>query len=403
MNRVVLSAAVLLTLMVGSPAAAAGADRAVEILEKARNAVAELRSVSYRATVMGEGVLAKQRNIVDGLVLVKRGKGSVPDKVFIEGTTIYQSSRVVGFRYVTDGQISSSLYDHPKLFRTGGPNDIVMRERSELLPQEYLKAAAFDGELNSHSLRYEGTKDVEGVECHVLNVTYKVPRPQRVRIYIGKDDYLLRRTERPMGMRAGSPHPAANALLVFTVRDLKTNIEIDDAVFRMTCPPGYESKSVVSIRKPAAPGRSRAGLGLLPVGSKAPDWELPSGTGKKISLKSLRGKVVVLDFWATWCGPCRRAMPEVQKLHNRFKDKAVAVFGVNCGERSPRVDPVKFMKDKGYTYGQLLHGELAARAYRVRGIPTFYVIGKDGKILFATSGINLRGIGGIIEKALKGS
>lgn len=403
MDRLVLAAAVLLTTMVGSPVAVAGADRAVEILEKARDAVAELRSVSYRATVMGEGALSKQRSIVDGFVHVKLGKGVVPDKVFIEGTTAFQSSRVVGFRFATDGHIASSLYDYPKIFRTGGVNDIIMRERSELLPQEYLKAAAFDDELNGRSLSYEGTRDVEGVACHVLRVAYKVPGIQPVRIYIGKDDYLLRRTERPMRMRAGGPNLATNALLVFTVRDLKANIEIDDAVFRMACPPGYESKSVFPARRPTAPRRSRAGMGLLPVGSVAPGWELPSGTGKKISLKSLRGKVVVLDFWATWCGPCRRAMPEVQKLHNKFKDKGVAVFGVNVGERSRRADPVKFMKDKGYTYGQLLHGEFAAKDYRVRGIPTFYVIGKDGKILFATSGLNLRGIDQVIEKALRGS
>ena len=240
-------------------------------------------------------------------------------------------------------------------------------------------AIAFDDELNSKSPRYEGTRDVEGVPCHVLNVTHKAPGLQMVRMYFGKDDHLLRRTERPVRMRAGGPSLASNALLVFTVRDLKANVEIDDAIFRMTCPPGYRLKSMIPDRKPGAPRRSNAGLGLLPVGSAAPDWELPSGTGKKISLKSLRGKVVVLDFWATWCGPCRRAMPEVQKLHNKFKDKGVAVFGVNCGERNRRVDPVKFMKDKGYTYGQLLHGELAARSYRVRGIPTFYVISKPGR------------------------
>ena len=258
MDRVVLSAAVLLTMLVGLPVDTARADRAVEILEKARDTVAELRSISYRATVLGEGVLAKRRNIVDGFVHVKRGKGSVPDKVFIEGTTISQSSRVVGFRYATDGQSASSLYDYPKIFRIGGPKDVIMRERSELLPQEYLSAAAFDDELNSQSLKYEGTKDVEGVVCHVLNVTYRVPGLRTARIYIGKDDHLIHRTERPVRMRAGGPNLEANALLVFTVRDLKANVEIEDAVFRMTCPPGYESKSLIPKRKPKASSRSGA-------------------------------------------------------------------------------------------------------------------------------------------------
>jgi len=403
MDRVFLAAAMLLTMMVATPARADRSDRAIEVLKKAQDAVGALRSISYRATTMGEGVLAKQRSIVDGLVKVKRGNGAGPDKVFIEGTTVFQSSRVVGFRFASDGKVASSLYDYPKFYRTGGVNDITMRERADLLPQEYLLAAAFDDELNGKPIAYEGIKDVEGVACHVVNVTYHTPGLPTARLYIGKDDYLLRRTERPVRMRAGGPGRESNALLVFTVRDLKANVKIDDSIFRLSCPPGYDQKNVISSRKPGVRQPARANYGLLPIGSQAPDWELTSGEGKKVSLKSLRGKVVLLDFWATWCGPCRRAMPEVQKLHNRYKDKGVAVFGVNCGERSRRVDPAKFMKDKGYTYGQLLHGEIVARAYRIRGIPTFYVIDKKGKILFATSGVNLGGIDRVIEKALKGS
>jgi len=403
MRRQVLVVGVLFLTMIAFPVDAAGADRAVEILKQAREAVGELRSLSYQATVMGEGTLAQQRNIIDGLVQVKYGEGGGPNKVFIKGTTIAQSSKVVGFRFANDGQVASNEYDSPKVFRTGGPKDILMRERSELLPEEYLDAGAFADELQSKSVRYEGTRDVEGVACEVLEVIYQTPDLPVARLYFGKDDHLLRRSERPMRARAGGPGLDNDALLVFTVRDLKVNIELDDGKFRLNCPPGYVTRSAVPGRKTVAPRQAKPNLGLLPVGSVAPDWELSSGTGKKISLKSLRGKVVVLDFWATWCGPCRRAMPEVQKLHNRFKDKDVAVFGVNCGERDRRVDPMKFVKDKGYTYGQLLHGEFAARSYRVRGIPTFYVIGKDGKILFATSGINLGGIEGIIEKALKAS
>ncbi len=62
--------------------------------------------------------------------------------------------------------------------------------------------------------------------------------------------------------------------------------------------------------------------------------------GKSVSLKSLRGKIVLLDFWATWCGPCRMAMPGLQKLHDRYKDKPVAIYGVNCRERRPDANPM---------------------------------------------------------------
>jgi hypothetical protein len=78
-------------------------------------------------------------------------------------------------------------------------------------------------------------------------------------------------------------------------------------------------------------------------------------------------------------------MPKVQALHERFKDKGVVVFGVNTWEEEG--DPVAFMKGKDLTYGLLLKGDEVAAAYKVTGIPTFYVIGKDGKILHTAVGI----------------
>jgi thiol-disulfide isomerase/thioredoxin len=139
------------------------------------------------------------------------------------------------------------------------------------------------------------------------------------------------------------------------------------------------------------------------VGSEAPGWTLRSADGQEVSLGKLRGKVVLLDFWATWCGPCRQAMPALQRLHERYKDKPVAIFAVNCWERSPQVDPAGFLKQSGYTYPVLLNANDVAQAYKVTGIPTFYLIGTDGKILLASSGVSAdaeRQIEALIEQAL---
>lgn len=93
-------------------------------------------------------------------------------------------------------------------------------------------------------------------------------------------------------------------------------------------------------------------------------------------LDQYKGKVVVMDFWATWCRPCVMAMPGVQKLHDEFAGRPVAVLGVNVSDRA---DPKAFMQSKGYTYGLILNGEAMAQKYNVQGIPRFVVLGVDGK------------------------
>ena len=122
------------------------------------------------------------------------------------------------------------------------------------------------------------------------------------------------------------------------------------------------------------------------VGDAAPDWTLKTPDGKEVKLSALKGSVVVMDFWATWCGPCKAAMPSVQKLHEKYKEKGVQVYGLNTWEKDG--DPAKYMKDQKYTYGLLLKADDVAKKYAVTGIPTFYIIGKDGKVIFTEVGFN---------------
>jgi thiol-disulfide isomerase/thioredoxin len=137
---------------------------------------------------------------------------------------------------------------------------------------------------------------------------------------------------------------------------------------------------------------------LLPVGMAAPDWELPDKEGKLHLLSEYRGKVVVLDFWATWCGPCAEVMPRMQKLHEKYADKGVVVFGVNSWEKS---DPVALMQKKRFTYGLLLKGEDLAEAYKITTLPVVYIIGDDGRIIYCHEGADDKHLDSLIEKHLK--
>lgn len=148
-------------------------------------------------------------------------------------------------------------------------------------------------------------------------------------------------------------------------------------------------------RKPAQEQPAK----LLSVGETAPDWQLTDAEGKQHSLSEYRGKVVVMDFWATWCGLCYGVMPRLQKLHEKYKDKGVIVFGINSWENS---DPVEVMKKKQYSYGLLLKGEDIAEAYGVTSLPAIYIIGADGKIIYRHAGADDKNLASLIEKYLKG-
>jgi peroxiredoxin/outer membrane lipoprotein-sorting protein len=115
------------------------------------------------------------------------------------------------------------------------------------------------------------------------------------------------------------------------------------------------------------------------VGKPAPPFTLKGLKGSTVSLAAYKGRVVLLDFWATWCGPCRIEMPEVEKLYKELKPKGLVVFGVNQGEDVPTVQ--KFLADKPYTFPILLDTKIEVGGkYQAEAIPTLVVIGKDGKV-----------------------
>ena len=122
----------------------------------------------------------------------------------------------------------------------------------------------------------------------------------------------------------------------------------------------------------------------------APDFTLEDLDGKTVSLKDLSGKTFVIDFWATWCGPCISSFPGMQKAVEKFKDdEAVEFLFVNTWERGDNVkeNVAKFVKDKNYSFHVLmdLKSEVVA-AYGVDGIPTKFVVDKNGNIRFKSVG-----------------
>jgi thiol-disulfide isomerase/thioredoxin len=128
-----------------------------------------------------------------------------------------------------------------------------------------------------------------------------------------------------------------------------------------------------------------AGLRLLSSKVSPRNFSLSLLEGETKSLSSYKGKVVFLNFWATWCGPCRVEMPSMEALYNKFSDKGLEILAVNSGEDQATVR--SFMKNEGFSFPALLDldGRVSAN-YGIQAIPTTFLIDRDGMIILRLVG-----------------
>ena len=139
-------------------------------------------------------------------------------------------------------------------------------------------------------------------------------------------------------------------------------------------------------RNPAAVAGLLKSIGLIkPVINRAPEFSLRELNGNVASLSGYRGKMVLLNFWATWCGPCRDEMPSMEQLSRSFGGQGLTVVAINQRENAALV--ARFMKTHNLNFSTLLDADgRVAASYRVYGIPVSYVIDSDGQAIGMKSG-----------------
>ena len=123
-----------------------------------------------------------------------------------------------------------------------------------------------------------------------------------------------------------------------------------------------------------------AGFAQPSVGEKASEISLPDTKGSNLSLSSLQGKVVLIDFWASWCGPCRRSEPELKKLYEKYQSKGFEIYGISVDEdkfawktaiKQDKINWLHVNDDKGVVAGK----------WNVMYIPYTYLLDKTGKVV----------------------
>ena len=138
----------------------------------------------------------------------------------------------------------------------------------------------------------------------------------------------------------------------------------------------------------------------LSEGVQFPDFQKQDLDGKPLSISALKGKIVLVDFWATWCGPCVGEIPNVVKVYEKFHDQGFAIVGISLDQDKDKV--TAFLKEKKMAWPQFFDGkgwgnELAAK-YGVHSIPATYLLDKEGKIL--AKGLRGEALEAAVAKAL---
>lgn len=370
----------LVALAAFSPAGAQEADKAREVVQRAADIVAAapgfstLTSISYDLEVGG----AREQLTTDFDLAYER-----PARLSLH----VKNSEIEALFLVSNGDIVTYIPEFKKFTREEQPDDLAyLVERAGFGPltpataivAELVKEDPFKQYIDSAS--YQGIEERDGVRLHHVRMTH--PEFDWDMWVQAEGDPIIRRIEPDMSkMLQEAKAQGVEAKLSVGVHFREWSLgDVADDRFAFTPPPGVEQTDSFEPEPPEPEAKK-----LL--GKPAPDFTLGLLGGGELSIaKKAPNDIYILDFWATWCGPCRKAMPIMEKVAKEYQSKGVKLFAVNLRETDDEIRAFLKKENLNVTVALDKSGQVA-QLYKADAIPQTVIIGKDGTVQVVHVGI----------------
>lgn len=222
--------------------------------------------------------------------------------------------------------------------------------------------------------------EVQGRPCYVVGLPLSMPMEEAkgdAALHFDKENMTLLAVEASVSV-PGMPGPLAGMKMLMreTYEDIKIDQGVPDERFAFEPPKG--AKLVTEFGPPES---EKPKL----IGKRAPDFKATNLSGKTVSLADFKGRVLLLDFWATWCPPCKKEMPDIQRIHEQAKGKSLAVLAISQDEDVK--DVKEFLRERKLTLPAAMDDGSVGQAYGVEAIPTTFVIDEGGVVRVAFRGL----------------
>lgn len=388
-------------------------DPAQATLSRMRDALARVNRLSFKGVRIFRGKGFESEPVYSAQVRLARS-GAATWKIEAEGQAFLDKDRDLGSIRFHVGHSNGQVWSRRENDKVLLISRAVGVERAIPFLEAQHAAHAMPWDLLSPKpLAFSSWKPEPAPARTVSGITYETIRLTRAAANASDDlewatNIIImvdRETALPAGIvraiksqdpKAGDPFDITET---YYFREIKVNEEAIPGEFAATPPKDAEVIHVPpakdsGTRQEVSPPRdsltealryARSDVRLLQPGTPAPDFSVRGFRGNTSSLGSHKGKVLVLDFWASWCPPCRESMPHLQRLHEKYKDKPVVFLGMNV-ENAGDSSALQFIKDNSITYPMFTATNTVKARYKAEHFPTFYIVSPDGKVVWGDVG-----------------